>query len=383
VTCLAHPLDKPRLRFCLRATVNAVLAFALAHVLAVPLHGLWAVLTAVIVVQISLGGSLKAARDHVIGTICGGAYATAVAALVPHSTILAFACVLALAVAPLAYAAAINSAFRVAPVTAVLVLMISAQLGQTPIELAFDRSLGVALGVVIAMAVSLLVFPDRAHALGRDEARRVLEHMAQVLPAVMAGFGAERDARENVRLQDDIGKAVHVFAEVAGEAKSERLVHLAPEPDPAVLARTFLRLRHDLVMMGRAASAPLPHAVRARLAPLLTRIGAKARDHLVASATALTSRHGSPPAEAVDSAVAAYLSELASIRAEGLVELLPASEGERIFALGFMLQQLQRNLSELAACLREWARHRDEARPSRWPVIEWSSSTLSRSGAPS
>jgi uncharacterized membrane protein YccC len=361
VTCLEHLLDKPHLRFCLRATVNAVLAFGLAHVLAVPMHGLWAVLTAVLVIQMSVGGSLKAAADYIIGTVCGAAYATAVAALVPHSTMLAFAFVLALTVAPLAYAAGVKPAFRAAPVTAVLVLMVSTQLRETPIELAFDRSLGVALGGVVAVAVSLLVFPGRAHALGLDEAGRVLEHMAQVLPAVMAGFRAERGPLENVRLQDDIGEAVHAFAAVAGEAKPERLVHLAAGPDPAVLARTLLRLRHDLVMIGRAAAAPLPDPVAARLAPVLTRIGAKAREHLLASASALTSRHAPPQAEPVDSALAAYLSELASIRADGLMDCLPASERERLFALGFMLQQLQQNLSELAGCLHEWARTPDEA----------------------
>src|SRR5437660_2435418 len=63
VISLNNPLDKPRLRFCLRATVNALLAFGLAHAAAVPLHGLWAVPTAVVVMQMSIGGSLKAATD--------------------------------------------------------------------------------------------------------------------------------------------------------------------------------------------------------------------------------------------------------------------------------------------------------------------------------
>ena len=109
-------------------------------------------------------------------------------ALVPHSTLFALAAVLAVTVAPLAYAAAVSPSFRTAPVTAVLVLMISAQLGGTEIQLAFFRSLGVAIGGVVAIAVSLLVFPGRAHALGLHEAVRVLQHMAQVLgPSVRAG----------------------------------------------------------------------------------------------------------------------------------------------------------------------------------------------------
>ena len=253
-----NPLRKPRLRFCLRATVNALLAFGLAHLLAVPWHGLRAVLTAVMIIQMSIGGSLKAAGEYIIGTIAGALYAGALAAVVPHATVLAFAGLLALAIAPLAYAAAVSPSFRAAPVTAVLVLMISAQLGETPIELAFYRSLEVAIGSATVIAVSLLVFPARAHELGLVEAGRVLEYLARVLPAVLAGFRTKRDPLENARIQDDIGEGVHAFAEVAREAKPERLVHFAPEPDPAVLARTLLRLRHDLVMIGRAASAPAP-----------------------------------------------------------------------------------------------------------------------------
>jgi Fusaric acid resistance protein-like len=360
VISLNNPLDKPRLRFCLRATVTALLAFGLAHAAAGPLHGLWAVPTALVVMQMSIGGSLKAATVYVMGTIVGAAYAAAVAALVPHPTVLSFAGVLVLAVAPLAYAAAFSPSFRIAPVTAVLVLMISDQLGQAPVELALYRLLEVGIGSLVAIAVALLVFPGRAHALGTDAAIRVLEHMAEALPALMDGFRAKRDPLQNARLQDDIGEVVHALAEAASEAKPERFVHLSPEPDPAVLARTLLRLRHDLVMLGRAASAPLPESVVARLAPVLTHIGAKASDYFVASASALTSGRGSPPTGPMESAFATYLSEVASIRSDGLMEGLPADDRERIFALGFMLHQLQQNLSDLADCVPDWARTGNE-----------------------
>jgi hypothetical protein len=42
------------------------------------------------------------------------------------------------------------------------------------------------------------------------------------------------------------------------------------------------------------------------------------------------------------------------------MEGLTADDRERIFALGFMLHQLQRNLSDLADCVRDWARTGDE-----------------------
>ena len=51
----------PELRLAVRVTTAAVLAFAIAKLLGFA-HGYWAVITAIIVMQTSVGGSLKAAR---------------------------------------------------------------------------------------------------------------------------------------------------------------------------------------------------------------------------------------------------------------------------------------------------------------------------------
>jgi len=76
-------LSEPSLRLCFRVTSSAVLAFAIAQFLSIPLHGLWAVLRAVVVTQMSAGEWLKATADYVVGTIGGAVYARAVAALAP------------------------------------------------------------------------------------------------------------------------------------------------------------------------------------------------------------------------------------------------------------------------------------------------------------
>ena len=67
-----------------RVTVAAMgaLAIALAFGLKLPL---WAVLTSIIVTQMSVGRSLKATRDYLVGTLGGAIYGATVAVLVPHS----------------------------------------------------------------------------------------------------------------------------------------------------------------------------------------------------------------------------------------------------------------------------------------------------------
>jgi hypothetical protein len=70
---------------------------------------------------------------------------------------------------------------------------------------------------------------------------------------------------------------VHNYPEgKVAEAKRERLVNLVAEPDLGPLSRTLLRLRHDLVIIGRAAVAPLPDNLAQRLGPTLTRLGTNA-----------------------------------------------------------------------------------------------------------
>jgi hypothetical protein len=53
------------------------------------------------------------------------------------------------------------------------------------------------------------------------------------------------------------------------EGEARQMARLARDPDLGPLVRTFRRLRHDLIMIGRAAAVPLPDAFRNRLAPPL------------------------------------------------------------------------------------------------------------------
>src|SRR3954452_18492715 len=112
---LSAPLRsrKPQLALAVRVTVAAfgALVAALALHLMLPL---WAVLTALIVTQMSVGRSLKATRDYLFGTVGGAIYGGAVALLIPHSGEGALLAVLVLAVAPLAFLAAINPSLNVA-----------------------------------------------------------------------------------------------------------------------------------------------------------------------------------------------------------------------------------------------------------------------------
>lgn len=73
---------KTQLGLAVRVTVAATGAYALATALHLLLP-LWAVLTSIIVTQMSVGRSLKATRDYMLGTIGGAIYGGAIAILIP------------------------------------------------------------------------------------------------------------------------------------------------------------------------------------------------------------------------------------------------------------------------------------------------------------
>jgi uncharacterized membrane protein YccC len=322
---------------------------------------LWAVLTAVIVTQMSVGRSLKATLDYLAGTLGGAIYGGAIGVLIPHSSEIALLAVLALAVAPLAFVATINPRFSVAPVTAIIVLVIPITTHATPFASALDRLMEVTLGGVTGFFVSFLLLPSNAHPLVGAAAARALDQMARALGELLAGLTHGLDMDSLHRIQDGIGQALVQMNAVGAEAEHERSAGLAIGPDTGPLLRTLLRLRHDLVMVGRAAIMPLPEAFATRLASPIAQLGAAFADYFRASGAALLARRGPPSLNAVESALDAFSGEMAALRREGLTRSLSADAAEHFFALGFVLEQMHNNVKDLERCVAEWAGSPKEA----------------------
>jgi uncharacterized membrane protein YccC len=345
---------KAQLSLAVRVTVAAfgALAIALALNLMLPL---WAVLTSLIVTQMSVGQSLKATRDYMFGTVGGAIYGGALAVLIPHSGEAGLLALLVLAVAPLAFIAAINPSLNAATVTAVIVLLVPAMSHANPLGSVIDRVMEVMVGAVTGLLVSFFVLPSRAHSQLRVSAARTLDLIAAALSELLAGLtrGLDNDALH--RIQDGIGTALVGLNATGAEAERERAAHLSSGPDTGPLLRTILRLRHDLVMVGRASVVPLPSDLQARLAEPLAKVSDAIVAYLRSVAAVLRTGAGSPAASPIDMALQFYAAEVAAIRSEGLTRGLPGDVAERFFALGFALQQMRQNLKDMGRCVAEWS----------------------------
>jgi uncharacterized membrane protein YccC len=345
---------RAQLALSIRVTIAALAAFALSLLWHVPLP-LWAVLTAVIVTQMSIGRSLKATFDYLAGTLGGALYGGALGIFVPHSSEIALFGLLAVAVAPLALIAAIKPRFSVAPVTAIIVLLVPTFTQASPFASALDRVVEVALGGGTGFIISIVLLPSNAHLMVVEVAAGVLDQMARALGQLLAGLTHGLDLESLHRIQDGIGRALEHMNAVGAEAERERLARLAVGPDTAPLLRTLMRLRHDLVMVGRAAVSPLPETFAARLEAPLQRAGVALTEHMRASRAALLARKGPPSLETVASALEAYAAEVAALRRDGFTRSLPVDAAECFFALGFALEQMRDNLKDLQRCVADWA----------------------------
>lgn len=346
--------QRAQLKLALRLAVAALLSLAFAQFLRLPLP-LWAVLTAVVVTQMSVGRSLKATTDYLAGTFGGALYGGAIAVLVPHGSDTGLLLALGLAVTPLAVIAAIKPSLGAAPATAIIVLLIPENTFPSPIASIVDRVLEVGLGGMTGFLVSLFLLPSTAHRLVAETAAHTLDRMARALGGLFAGLPRGLDYDSLHRIQDGIGRTVAELQAVGAEAERERAAHLAFGAETGPLLRTLLRLRHDIVMIGRAAIVPMPDAFQTRLEPSLARIASTFTAYLAASSGALLARRAPPSLEAVEAALAAYADDIAGLRSDGSTRTLPGDAAERLFAIGFALEQMHQNFKDLARCVAEWA----------------------------
>ena len=350
---LAHRY-RAQLILALRVTVAALFALAAAQALHLRLP-LWAVLTSLIVTQMSLGRSLKVAGDYLMGTLAGVAYGGLLAILIPHESEVALFAVLALAIAPLAFIAAFRTNFNVLPITAIIVLLVPSMQHVSPMASAFDRVLEVVVGGAVGFIVSFLVFPSRAHVLTIEAAADTLDLVAGALEQMLAHHvgGEELDTR---LINAELANFITKLNATGAEAEHERTARLTAGPDTGPLLRTSLRLRHDIVILGRAVGCELPEEGRTRLTPHVERISKVAGDFLRASARSLRGRQGPPDLGEVESAFHDYTEEFGTVRRDGLIRGMTSEAAERFYALGFALEQMREHLAEVHRVVGEWAK---------------------------
>lgn len=315
-------------------------------------QAIWAVFTSIIVIQSNVGSSLKAAIDRLIGTLAGAAIGFAVASVEIRLPQIG-PYVLLIALAPTGLLAALNPSFRIAPVTAAIMLL--SKYGLSPFATALDRVFEISVGGVIGIMVSVLILPARAHKNLYTEISATLAAVADALILRVGTLSAPVDPGA-ASLQQAKAKAHLAAAEkLEGEARQERRARLTDERDPSALVRTCRRLYTNLLILNRALDRPHDSNAMAIAAGPLIEASESIAVIMRAFGTALQEASPPPSLDAVDVALAAIDAALADIRQKHVLRDLPGAQVQDLFTLMFVFHQFRRDLKDMQARVGEVA----------------------------
>jgi uncharacterized membrane protein YccC len=146
-------------------------------------EGYWGSISAIIVLQSDVGSTVSASRDRLLGTLIGAVFGFSFSlfGVLPWNYILAV-----LAAMIVCGLLGLRNSSRLAGVTITLVMLV----GKTGPRwsLALDRVSQVVLGIVVALAVTTLVFPDRARLRLRDRLAQEFLVLGALFESILQGF---------------------------------------------------------------------------------------------------------------------------------------------------------------------------------------------------
>jgi uncharacterized membrane protein YccC len=158
--------------------------------------GYWGAISAIIVLQSNFGATITASRDRVLGTLIGALFGFSFSLLgsVPWNYILAvFAAIVICGLL------GFRSSSRLAGVTITIIMLVQSSSHWT---LALTRVGQVLFGILVAVAVSTLVFPDRARLHLRDGLAQEFLVLGAFFEGILEGFrGAP--AEDIAQLRED------------------------------------------------------------------------------------------------------------------------------------------------------------------------------------
>jgi uncharacterized membrane protein YccC len=244
--------------------------------------------------------------------------------------------------------------FRVAPVTALIVMLPIYGHAGNPFVSAFDRVVEIVIGNVVALAITFVILPTRAHSQLREAAAKVARLNADLMDRLIDGLTADLGRQGVAPLHARIRAALKQTETAADEAARERKMKVSDERDPEPVVRTLYRVRHDLVMVGRAAAKPLPEAIVADFIPLLAALRSDAGAMLRGISASLIDRRVAPDIDSYQASVRAVAQAVEAFAEDR--KGLPVEDLARLFTLRFALEQLGEDMRDLASRTSEMAK---------------------------
>jgi uncharacterized membrane protein YccC len=177
--------------------------------------GYWGSISAIIVLQSNVGSTVNASRDRLLGTLIGAllGFAFSMFGVLPWNYILAV-----LAAIIVCGLLGLRNSSRLAGVTITIIMLVHKE--GSLWGLAVDRVIEVVLGIIVALAVTTLVLPDRARLGLRDGLAQEFLLLGAFFEAILKGFRGT-PAENLSALRDDVQARLRANNQLLEHARNE------------------------------------------------------------------------------------------------------------------------------------------------------------------
>ena len=300
--------------------------------------GYWGAISAIIVLQSNFGSTISASRDRVFGTLIGALFGfsfTLFGAL-PWNYILAV-----LAAVIVCGLLGLRSSSRLAGVTITIVMLV--QKTGSHWTVALDRVLEVFLGIVVALAISTLVFPDRARLRLRDGLAQEFLVLGALFEGVLQGFRGT-PAGNPAELREDALARLRDNNQLLEEARNEPSGGPGWREGLGMLAQFGRSLFDALVALELAVKGSCEDGYAQQLEPAMGRLAVDIQTgfHYVAGCIYGWRFHVPPPGLHLEEDIEKLEARMAEVRHTGFQ--FSQAEILRAYAVQLHLKQIARLL---------------------------------------
>lgn len=319
-----------------KTALAAALCWWLASLLG--LHdGYWGAISAIIVLQSNFGATITASRDRILGTIIGAVFGFSFSLFgaLPWNYILAV-----FGAMVLCGLLGFRSSSRLAGVTITIVMLVQSSSHRA---IAFDRVLQVLFGILVAVAVTTLVLPDRARLALRDGLAQEFLALDAFFEAILQGFRGQ-PAANLAELRENALALLRGNSQLLEASRNEPSGGPGWREGLGMLAQFGRSLFDALVALELAVKDSADDGYAQQLEPALGKLAADIHTgfHYVAQCIHAWRFHVPPPSLNLEQDIQDLEARMAELRPTGIA--FSQAEILRAYAVQLHLKQIARLL---------------------------------------
>ena len=315
-------------------------------------QGYWAVFTALVVAQVTLGASWKPALYRTIGSTAGALAAMLLMVMCGIGTV-RIGIVLFLLASLFGFLTVQHPTFSAAGFTAAIVLVLG-RIEGTPFHIGWLRVLYTLLGSFVAFAVGALLWPVHAREGLRRKIADILDGAEALYAAVTAAALEGVDNREQVR---ELDRQLHNLRRGITQQMDEARSELAFSRFNQSAYQSFVdqadQVRRRLTAMAEDSSLYTQAGIAPELVPSLPSLAEKTARGFSAIAEAVRTEHSMRDSIELDAAVQALEADLAKLRAQRTTAPLALDRMLPFWSFVFNLREVAQGLKQMESTLQQ------------------------------